>query len=291
MTTSTTTPPSTTPPMGKGSPPVATRVQPHSDRWYRYADTARLWGIRTVIVVVFLATWQFVSGRIFPVFIVSSPELVWARFGDFMEGGELLGHLFYTMRACLMGFAIGAIVGSTLGLIFGIFEPVARTIRPFAAMLYSTPKIMLAPLIVVWFGVDTLMKVVIAAFSCMWVIFYNVWNATRGIDRNLLDQFRLMGANQRQIIVGLYLPSATTWLLTSLRVAFPISLIGAVVGEFVASNKGLGHLALDAGHRFDTAGVLVAVFTITLTAMTIDTILTALQRKVALWQGEGEREK
>lgn len=252
-------------------------------------DTGQLWGIRALIVIVMLGSWQFCSGRVFPVFIVSSPELVWNRFGEFMEGGELFGHLFYTMRACLLGFSIGAVVGSTLGLMFGIFEPVARTIRPFAAMLYSTPKIMLAPLIVVWFGVDTLMKVVIAAFSCMWVIFYNVWNATRGIDRNLLDQFRLMGANQRQIIAGLYFPSATTWLLTSLRVAFPIALIGAVVGEFVASNKGLGHLALDSGHRFDTAGVLVAVLTITLTAMTIDTILTALQRKVALWQGEGER--
>lgn len=255
----------------------------------RLVDTGKLWGIRALIVVVMLASWQFCSGRIFPVFIVSSPELVWHRFGDMMEGGALIGHLFYTMRACLMGFAIGAVVGSTLGLAFGIFEPVARTIRPFAAMLYSTPKIMLAPLIVVWFGVDTLMKVVIAAFSCMWVIFYNVWNATRGIDRNLLDQFKLMGANQRQIITGLYLPSATTWLLTSLRVAFPIALIGAVVGEFVASNKGLGHVALDAGHRFDTAGVLVAVLTITFTAMLVDSLLTALQRKVALWQGEGEQ--
>ncbi|MET7422172.1 ABC transporter permease [Dactylosporangium sp. NPDC005555] len=252
-------------------------------------DLARLWGMRAVLIVALLASWQFCSGRVFPVFIVSSPELVWERFLDFMHGGKLLGHLFYTMRSCLLGFGIGAVVGSTLGLAFGIFEPVARTIRPFAAMLYSTPKIMLAPLIVVWFGVDTTMKVVISAFSCMWVIFYNVWNATLGIDRNLVDQFRLMGGSQRQIITGLYLPSATTWLLTSLKVAFPIALIGSVVGEFVASNKGLGFLALDSGHRFDTAGVLVAVFTITLTAMTVDSLLTALQRKVALWQGEGER--
>lgn len=286
MTTHTATPTQT----DGGGPGVPSHSRPRpGDRRHKLIDTGQLWGIRILIVVVMLSAWQFCSGRVFPVFIVSSPQLVWERYGDFLEGGELFGHLFYTMRACLMGFAIGAVVGSTLGLAFGIFEPVARTIRPFAAMLYSTPKIMLAPLIVVWFGVDTLMKVVIAAFSCMWVIFYNVWNATRGIDRNLLDQFRLMGASQRQIITGLYLPSATTWLLTSLRVAFPISLIGAVVGEFVASSKGLGHLALDSGHRFDTAGVLVAVLTITFTAMLVDSLLTALQRKVALWQGEGEQ--
>ncbi len=255
----------------------------------RVVDLGRLWGIRLLIVLVFLAVWQLVSGRVFPVFIVSSPSLVWERFGELLDDGVLVGHLAYTMRACLAGFAIGAAVGSTLGLMFGIYGSVARVIAPFAAMLYSMPKIMLAPLIVVWFGVDILMKVVIAAFSCMWIIFYNVWNATRRIDQNLLDQMRLMGANQRQIIFGLYFPSATTWLLTSLRVAFPVALIGSVVGEFVASNQGLGYLALSSGHKYDTAGVLVAVLTITITAMTIDSILSAIQRKVALWQGEGER--
>jgi NitT/TauT family transport system permease protein len=256
-------------------------------RWDKVVALLRLWGIRLAIAAVFCAAWQYSSGRIFPVFIVSSPELVVHRFGDFMEGGVLLGHLGYTMRACGMGFALGALIGSTLGLLFGIYESISRVISPFAAMLYSTPKIMLSPLIVVWVGVDMTMKVFVATVACMWVIFYNVWTATRRIDRNLLDQLRLMGANQRQIIVGLYLPSATTWLLTSLRVAFPVALIGAVVGEFVASSQGLGHLALDSGQRYDSAGVLVAVFTITITAMTIDSVLSAIQRKVALWQGEG----
>lgn len=274
----------------RASDPILTDEQRERElRRDRIIDVFRLWGIRLLVVVVFLSVWQFVAGRFFPIFITSSPTLVADRFMALLEGGVLLDHLFYTMRACLGGFAIGAAIGSTLGLIFGIYGSVARVIAPFAAMLYSMPKIMLAPLIVVWFGVDMLMKIVIAAFSCMWVIFYNVWNATRRIDQNLLDQMRLMGANQRQIIFGLYFPSATTWLLTSLRVAFPIALIGSVVGEFVASHKGLGYLALNSGHRYDTAGVLVAVLTITVTAMTIDSILSAIQRKVALWQGEGER--
>ncbi|MEV4377420.1 ABC transporter permease [Streptosporangium sp. NPDC049644] len=264
-------------------------AQDREQRRERLLDLAKLWGIRIAIVVVFCSAWQFASGRLLPVFIISSPTTVVERFGQFMEGGKLLSHLSYTMQACGLGFAIGALVGSTLGLLFGIYESTSRVIAPFAAMLYSMPKIMLSPLIVVWVGVDLTMKVFVAAFSCMWVIFYNVWNATRRIDHNLLDQMRLMGANQRQIITGLYLPSATTWLLTSLRVAFPVALIGAVVGEFVASSQGLGHLALDSGQRYDSAGVLVAVLTITVTAMTIDSVLGAIQRKVALWQGEGAR--
>ncbi|GAA3612002.1 ABC transporter permease [Nonomuraea rosea] len=269
---------------------TAASAEERDRRRERLVDQVRLWSIRVVIVVVLCGTWQFVSGRIFPVFIVSSPALVVERFGDFMESGQLLSDLAYTMRACGLGFVIGALIGSTLGLLFGVYESVSRVIAPFASMLYSTPKIMLSPLIVVWVGVDLTMKVFVATFSCMWVIFYNVWNATRRIDRNLLDQFRLMGASQRQIIGGLYLPSAMTWLLTSLRVAFPIALIGAVVGEFVASSQGLGYRALDSGQRYDSAGVLVAVLTITITAMTIDSVLRMIQRKVALWQGEGVQE-
>lgn len=270
-------------------PPTASVGDRGSVRAERFADAGRIWAIRLAIAATFCGLWQLSSGRVFPVFIVSSPLLVVERFGEFMEGGELLSHLRYTMQACLLGFGIGAMIGSTLGLIFGIYEQVARVIAPFAAMLYSTPKIMLSPLIVVWVGVDMTMKVFVATFACMWVIFYNVWNATRRIDQNLLDQFRLMGASKRQIVLGLYLPSATTWLLTSLRVAFPVALIGAVVGEFVASSQGLGHLALDSGQRYDSAGVLVAVLTITITAMTIDSILGLIQRRVALWQGEGAR--
>jgi NitT/TauT family transport system permease protein len=250
-----------------------------------------VWGrrmfIRLLILVVLCGLWQYASGRIFPVFIVSSPSLVVDRFGDWIASGKVISNLGYTMQACGLGFLLGSLIGSTLGLVFGLYEAVARVISPFANMLYSMPKIMLSPLIVVWFGIDLTMKVVIATLSCVWVVFYNVWNATRRIDRNLLDQFRLMGASQRQIVFGLYLPSATTWLLTSLRIAFPIALIGAVVGEFVAGSKGLGHLALDAGQRYDSAGVLVAVLTITIVAVIIDSILGFVQSRVALWQGEG----
>ena len=260
----------------------------NEERRGKRREATRLWAIRAAIAVVFCLLWQLASGRLFPVFIISSPSLVVQRFGQLLHGGELFVHLGYTMRACGLGFLIGAFVGSTLGLAFGIYETVSKVISPFAAMLYSAPKIMLSPLIVVWVGVDLTMKVFVAAVSCMWIIFYNVWNATRRIDRNLLDQLRLMGASQRQIIAGLYLPSALTWLLISLRVAFPVALIGAVVGEFVASSKGLGYLALDAGQRYDSAGVIVAVLTITITATIIDSILAAIQRKVALWQGEGE---
>ena len=260
-----------------------------SDRVDRLRDAGSLWGIRLLIVATLITTWQLMSGTVIPQFLVSSPVLVFERLVAWISDGSLLGHLLYTMQACLAGFAIGATIGSTIGMVFGIYSSVARVISPFAAMLQSTPKIMLSPLIVVWVGVDLTMKVMIVMVSCMWVIFYNVWNATRSIDQHLLDQFRLMGASRRQIITGLYMPSALTWLLTSLRVAFPIALIGAVVGEFIASSQGLGYLALSSGHRFDSAGVLVAVIAITSMAMVVNSILSALQRKVALWQGEGAR--
>ncbi|MFG1926408.1 ABC transporter permease [Cryptosporangium sp. NPDC048952] len=264
-------------------------VAPRAARAERIREVAVRSAIRLVILAVLLLLWQFASGRIFPVFVISSPGQVFERFGTALDGGQLFKDLAATMKECMLGFVIGSIVGSVCGLVFGIYESVARVISPFANMLYAMPKIMLSPLIVVWFGIGLTMKVAIATLSCLWVVFYNVWNATRRIDRNLLDQFRLMGANNGQIVAGLYLPSATTWLLTSLRIAFPIALIGAVVGEFIAGSEGLGHMALDAGQKYDAAGVLVAVLTVTITAVFIDAVLGAIQSRVALWQGEGER--
>lgn len=243
-------------------------------------------GVRLLLLAVFLLFWTWASDRLIPKFVISTPVDVWHRFGRAIESGELSNNLLYTFTSCFYGFVLGSTIGSTLGLLFGIYESVSKIIAPFAAMLYSMPKIMLSPIIVVWLGVDQEMKVFIAMLSCMWVVFYNVWNATRRIDHHLLDQFRLMGASQRQIVAGLYLPSATTWLLTSLRIAFPIALIGAVVGEFIASSEGLGHMALQAGQRYDTAAVFVAAVTITFFAVLIDSVLAALQRRVALRQGE-----
>lgn len=269
------------------APPAV--VPTGSTRQTRFLSFLRRLAIRLAIIAVMIGLWFYASGRIFPDFIISRPDQVVRRFGDWLSDGSLLSNLGVTLEETAIGFVIGSVLGCILGILFGLYESVARTISPFANMLYSMPKIMLSPLIVVWFGIDLTMKVFIAALSCVWVVFYNVWNATRRIDTNLLDQFRLMGANQRQIVAGLYLPAATTWLLTSLRIAFPIALIGAVVGEFVASGKGLGHAALDAGQRYDSAGVLVAVLTITVVASVIDALLGVVQSRVALWQGEGAR--
>lgn len=252
----------------------------------RILDFLSRTAMRIVLLVLFLLFWNWASDRLIPKFVVSTPVDVWHRFGTAIESGELWNNLLYTFSSCFYGFVIGSTIGSILGLMFGLYEAVAKVVAPFANMLYSMPKIMLSPVIVVWLGVDQGMKVFIATLSCMWVVFYNVWNATRRIDHQLLDQFRLMGASQRQIVFGLYVPSATTWLLTSLRIAFPIALIGAVVGEFVASSEGLGHMALQAGQRYDTAAVFVAAITITFCSGLIDAALGALQRRVALRQGE-----
>ncbi|MCX4817975.1 ABC transporter permease [Streptomyces sp. NBC_01239] len=244
--------------------------------------------VRLAILAALCGIWEFCSGRVFPVFVVSSPAKVWTQFGHWLSNGTLLPNLGVTLEEAVIGFLAGSIIGCLLGLVFGLYESVAKTIAPFANALYALPKVMLSPLIVVWFGIGMGMKDILAALTVMFVVFYNVWNATRRIDKNLLDQFHLMGASRWDTIVELYLPAAVGWLLTSLRIAFPLALIGAIVGEFIASGEGIGYAVLAAAQQYDAAGVLVGIISITITAVCIDTVLAIVQRYVARWQGEGE---
>lgn len=192
-----------------------------------------------------------------------------------------------TLQESAIGFVFGSLAGCVLGLLFGLYESVAKTISPFANALYALPKVMLSPLIIVWFGIGMEMKYILAALTVMFVVFYNIWNATRSVDPDLLNQFRLMGASRWTTIAELYLPSAVGWLLTSLRIAFPLALIGAIVGEFIASGSGIGYIVLAAAQEYDSAGVFVGIISITITAVIIDSILAIVQLRVRRWQGEG----
>lgn len=243
--------------------------------------------VRLAIIVAACVAWQLCSGRVFPVFVVSSPVKVWDQFGTWLSNGTLLPNLGVTLEESATGFVVGSLAGTLLGLLFGLYESVAKTISPFANALYALPKVMLSPLIIVWFGIGMEMKDILAALTVMFVVFYNVWNATRSIDQDLLNQFRLMGASRWTTVAELYLPSAIGWLLTSLRIAFPLALIGAIVGEFIASGSGIGYIVLSAAQEYDAAGVFVGIISITITAVVIDSILAIVQQRVARWQGEG----
>jgi NitT/TauT family transport system permease protein len=249
---------------------------------------AYVWLCRVVILAAVLITWQVTSGHWFPAFVMSSPARVWDRVREWLGNGYLLSNLGVTLEETFIGFAFGTLVGAAAGLLIGLSRFASEVLSPFINALYAVPKIMLGPLFVVWFGIDLTMKSTLAGLFVVFIVFYNIWSGVQEVDQDLVEMFRVMGASRWAIIRGIYLPSALSWLFNSLRLAFPVALIGATVGEFIASSAGLGFVATNAANQADTSGVFVAVIAVTIVAVLMDQLIVLVQRMVNRRLGKNE---
>lgn len=247
-----------------------------------------VWLWRAVILAVVLLGWQLTSGHLFPAFVMSSPSQVWDKLTNWLGSGYILSNLGVTLEETFLGFIGGTLVGVAAGLAIGLSRMASDILSPFINALYAVPKIMLGPLFVVWFGIDLTMKGMLAGLFVVFIVFYNIWAGVQEVDSDLVEMFRVMGAGRWMILRGVYIPSALTWLFNSLRLAFPVALIGAVVGEFVASSAGLGFVATNAATQADTAGVFVAVIVVTIVAVAMDQLIIQVQRLVNSRSGKSE---
>ncbi|EWT07325.1 ABC transporter permease [Intrasporangium chromatireducens Q5-1] len=215
---------------------------------------------RLGMVAVLLAVWQVASGRWVDEFWISKPSAIWDVLWGWISRGEILTHLEATLTEMALGLFFGALGGVVFGFVLGRVKWLAELIDPLVTAVYSLPKIALAPLFILWFGVDLLSKVVLTAVVCFFLVFYNTYAGVRAVDDDLVDVVRVMGGQRSDLLLKVVLPSSATWIYTGLRLAVPYALIGAVVGEIVASNKGLGYLLAHAAGTFNTSATFAALF-------------------------------
>jgi len=247
-----------------------------------------VWACRLIILLGVLGTWQATSGHWFPEFVMSSPSKVWDRMKDWIDSGYLWDNTKVTLEETFIGFTLGTTVGATMGLLIGLSKFASDVLSPFINAMYAVPKIMLGPLFVVWFGIDLVMKVILSALFVVFIVFYNIWTGVQEVDKDLVEMYRVMGGSRWAVLRGIYIPSALSWLFNSLRLAFPVSLIGATVGEFVAAQKGLGYVATTSAVQADTAGVFVAVIVVTVVAVLMDQLIVLVQRLVNRRSGRSD---
>jgi NitT/TauT family transport system permease protein len=247
--------------------------------------TVMMW--RTAIIIIGLAFWEFASGRLIKPFWISSPSEIWRQLGTWIASGELWLHVEVTLTETVMGFAFGALSGVAVGLALGLYRRLAAILDPFIVAFYSLPKIALAPLFILWFGVGLTSKVVLATFVVFFLVFYNTYAGTLAVEAELVDVLRLMGARRSQIVRKVILPSAMIWIFTGMKSSVPYALIGAVVGEMMASNKGLGYLIEAAAGQYDTGGVFAALFVLMIIATGLHGLLKQSERLLLRWKEEG----
>ena len=241
---------------------------------------------RIGITVVGLSLWETISGRWVKPFWISSPSLIWAQLMAWVETGDLWMHVEITLTETVLGFAFGAVSGITVGLALGLNKRLAAVLDPFIIAFYSLPKIALAPLFILWFGVGLLSKVVLSTFVVFFLVFYNTYAGTLAVEQELVDVLRLMGASRWQIVRKVILPSVLLWIFTGMKVSVPYALIGAVVGEMMASNKGLGYLIQASAGQYDTSGVFAALFVLTIIATGLHELLKQSEKSMLRWKEE-----
>lgn len=245
--------------------------------------------IRVALFVVVFGGWElFAELKIIDPFFFGQPskilEQVWEWMRDGTQAGPLWTQVGVTLEEAFFGFLIGVALGVVLGVALGRVRVLAEILGPYIKAVNSIPRIVLGSIFIVWLGLGLSSKVLLAVVLVFFAVFFNAFQGTREVDRNLVANARILGASKRKVTTHVVLPSAMTWIIASLHVSFGFALIGAIVGEFLGAERGLGLLIKEAQGTFNPNGVFAAMLIIAIVALLAEGILTFVERRVLAWR-------
>jgi NitT/TauT family transport system permease protein len=256
------------------------------DRQHRRRQRVLVWAGTAALGVALLLFWQFGLGLLVNPRYVSDPVTVVARVRELLAGGELVTHLSVTLGEAGLGFLIGAGAGLVSAFALAGSRRGYEVFEPFLVGFYSIPKIALAPLFILWFGLGTTPKVIMAALLVYFIVFVNTATGIRGVAPGLLRVCRVFGASRRDLLVKVTLPAAAPAIVASVRITFTRAIEGAVLSEFVASTQGLGYLVARASRAFDIATVFAGIVVIAAVVMAANGLLRLVESRLLPWQRE-----
>jgi len=240
---------------------------------------------QVAVGVAVLTLWQLlVSWKILDAFFVSRPSDIAQRIAQWMTTGTLWGHLASTLEESLLGLVVGAALGIALGFWFGRSPLLASVFDPYIKMLNAIPRVVLAPLFLLWFGLGIWSKVALAVTLVFFVMFFCTYQGVRDADRVLIDNVRMLGASERQLVRHVLIPSALTWIFSSLQTSLGFAMVGAVVGEYLGSTRGLGYVISQAEGTFDTTGVFAGMTVLGVVVVVVSAGVTRLEKWLLRWK-------
>ncbi len=247
--------------------------------------TARLWTARAVVGALILLVWEGLGGTgLVDRFWISSPSQVGGRLLDMAASGALLTHLWASLEVALYGLALGMTVGIFLGVVLGLVPRVAAVLDPYIMILYTLPRIALAPLFIMYLGVGVISKVALTFTIVVFVALLNTYEGVRAVDPTLIDMLRTMRASRWRIVQWVVLPSVVPWILATVRIAIGLALVGAVVAELISSSRGLGWYMQRSAGVFDVTGVFTGMLILAVAAAVMNGFVTVLERRLLAWR-------
>ncbi|MFI8850916.1 ABC transporter permease [Streptomyces sp. 891-h] len=257
----------------------------------RAARNRRLlvYSTRVVLFVAVFGLWEVLARTaVIDPFNFSMPSKIWDQIQQWALNGTPQGPLWeqiwYTLYEALLGWVLGVFGGVVLGIALGRIRFLADVVGPYIKVLNALPRIVLAPIFLIWFGLGPASKVASAVVLVFFPVFFNAFQGAREVDRNLVDNSRILGASNRQVTLHVVIPSATSWIFTSLHVSFGFALIGAIVGEYIGATKGLGLLVSASQGTFNAAGVYAAMVILAVVALLAEGLLAFLEKRLFRWK-------
>ena len=266
--------------------------------------TGTLWFWQLGLLILLFVFWHVmtVPGMVAPfmfendrqaAFFFGEPLKMMARIWDwFVVDADIYQHLGVTLAETLMAFAIGSGLGLAGGLWLALAPMTSAILEPYIKAMNAMPRIILAPIFSVWFGLGMGSKVALGVTLVFFIVFFNVYQGVKEVSPVVLANARMLGASQRQLLRHVYLPSATSWVFSSLHTSVGLAFVGAVVGEYLGSSQGVGYLILQAEGSFDINTVMAGILVLTAFALALDSLVGRIEKHLMKWQPRnGETEK
>lgn len=256
--------------------------------------TLRLWQLG--LLVLMFVFWHVMTkpGLIPPfmfdndrqaAFFFGEPVRIFERIWDwFVTDADIYIHLWVTLAETVMAFAIGAVGGLACGLWLALSPMASAILEPYIKALNSMPRIILAPIFAVWFGLGMGSKVALGVTLVFFIVFFNVYQGVKEVSPTVLANARMLGMSERQLMRHVYWPSALSWMFSSLHTSVGFAVVGAVVGEYLGSAAGLGYLIQQAEGVFDVAGVFAGMTVLAAFVIVIDMLVSVVERRLLVWR-------
>ncbi len=241
-----------------------------------------------VLIIVF-GGWQLLTSlKIVDPFFFGQPTGIVSKLNDWVRHGTSFGSIWLqiwtTMEEAILGFLIGVACGIVVGVLLGQVRFLSEVLSPYIKAVNALPRIVLGALFIIILGLGMTSKIVLAAFLVFFVVFFNAFQGVREVDGNLVNNARILGASRLRVIRDVVIPSAMTWIIASLHVAFGFAVIGAIVGEVLGAQHGLGVLITDSQNNFDANGIFAGMIIIGAIALIAEWLIGLLERRLLAWR-------
>jgi NitT/TauT family transport system permease protein len=255
----------------------------------------KLWIWQVLLLAAIFAVWYALTkpGLLPPImfdnenraaFFFGEPArvlmVVWVWFTD----GAIYPHLWVTLQETVLAFGIGTVLGLVLGLWLGLAPLASAVLDPYIKAANAMPRVVLAPIFMVWFGLGIWSKVALGVTLVFFIVFFNVYQGVKEVSPVVLNSTRMLGASRSQLLRFVYLPSATSWVFSSLHTSVGMAFVGAVVGEYLGSAKGVGYLIQQAEGAFDINTVFAGMVVLTVFALALDVVVSIAERRLLVWR-------